>query len=119
VTNAGAAWSYMITATLSLSINVLGLSDSGRRHIEANRYATQVRAWRWIELHDERIVAGNDVILIRRGSPQFVETRQHIADMKSSRKWTLARHVFVEMTDVGSEHDKAAACVDADELETG
>src|SRR5689334_1835248 len=39
--------------------------------------------------------------------------------MECGRERTLARHVLIEMTDVGGEHDKASARPDADELQTG
>src|SRR4051812_42811673 len=55
--------------------------------------------------------------LVRRQRQEFVKTLQHLADMKGGRKRTFARHVLVEMADVGGEHDPAAAGVDAHELQ--
>ena len=50
---------------------------------------------------------------------QPVRTLQHFADMKGGRKRTLARHVLVEMADVGGEHDESPAGPDANELKPG
>ena len=54
-------------------------------------------------------MTGDDVALVRRQRQQPVKAFQHLADMKRRRERTLARHVLVEMADVGREHDKSAA----------
>ena len=72
-----------------------------------------------IELHDERIMPRNDVALVRRKRQQLVEALQHFADMEGGRERTLARHVLVEMADIGGEHDKTPAGPDANELKPG
>ncbi len=64
-------------------------------------------------------MAGNDVALVRRQFQQLVEALQHFADMKRRRERTLARHILIEMADVGSEHDKTPAGPDANELQPG
>ena len=65
-------------------------------------------ARRRIELHDKRIVTRNDVILVGRQLQQPVKTLQHFADMERRRERPLARHVLVEMGDVGSDQDISA-----------
>ena len=77
-----------------------------RRHVEAHRNAFQLRARRRIKLHHQRIMPRHDMALVRRQRQQPVEPLQHFADMKGGRERPLARHVLVEMADVGGEHDK-------------
>src|SRR5689334_12352911 len=61
----------------------------------------------------------NDVALVRRQFQQLVEPLQHFTDMQGGRKRTLTRHVLVEMTDVGGQHDEPPAGSDANELKPG
>src|SRR6202035_120073 len=51
---------------------------------------------------------GHDVALVGRECEQPVKTFQHFADMEGGRERSAARHVLVEMGDVGSENDKSA-----------
>ena len=57
--------------------------------------------------------------LVRRKRQQPVESLQHFADMESGRKRTLARHILVEMADVGGEHNESPAGPDPNELKPG
>src|SRR6266404_174713 len=52
------------------------------RHVEAYCNALQFRTRSGIKFHNERIMAWNDVALVRRQCQQPVEALQHFADMK-------------------------------------
>ena len=90
--------------------------DAGWRHVEAHRNAFKFRAGGRIELHHQRIVPRDDVVLVRRKCEQPVKALQHFSDMEGRCKRPATCHVLVEMSDVGGEHDKSAAGLDPDEL---
>jgi hypothetical protein len=90
--------------------------DAGWRHIQAHRNAFEFRAGGRIELHDQRIVPRDDVALVRRKREQPVKALQHFSDVEGRCERPATCHVLVEMSDVGSQHDKAATGLDPDEL---
>ena len=61
----------------------------------------------------------NDVALIRCQFQQLVKPLQHFADVKGGRKRTFTRHIFIEMTDIGGQHDEPPARPHANELKPG
>jgi hypothetical protein len=66
-----------------------------------------------------RIVLRDDVALVRRKRQQLVASLEHFPDLEGGRKWPFARHVLVEMADIGRQHDKPATGSDANELQSG
>jgi hypothetical protein len=96
------------------------ISANGRgtrwRHVKTHGDALQLRARSRIKLHDERIVAWNDMTLVRRKGEQPVKALQHFSDVEGRCERSAACHVLVEMGDVGGEHDKSAAGLDPNEL---
>ena len=87
-----------------------------RHYIEADDNAFQLRLGRWITAHHQRVVARDDVLPARGVGAQRIVGFQHLADVESRSEGASGLHVLVVMRHVGSEHDPAAAGMDADEL---
>ena len=90
-----------------------------RRIIEAHDDAVELGTRGLVTFHHQRIMTGNNVLGRGRRRFQFVETFEHLTDVKNRHEGFVGVHVLVEVRDVGRQDDLAAFGVHPYELQSG
>lgn len=94
-------------------------SATGWRDVETDGDAFEFGTWCRVAAHDERVVAGNDVIGRIGQAKQEIEAFEHFGDIVNNGEWAALFEVVVEVRSVGGEDDVTAARPNAGALQAG